>query len=235
VPPASDGSGESFRGLVLQLRGRIGLTQRELARQLGVHLRSLQGWELGTTYPGVASLKALIAAGLQGGGFTAGREAEEAAALWSAAVREAPRFRTPFDRVWFEGISAGIRGPVSGVASSPGIETTAPRRTTGAARRESWGEAPDVADFVGRAAERELLGQWVLDERCRVVAVLGLGGIGKSLLASRVARDLAPAFERVIWRSLRDAPTPSEWLAEVLGLLAPDDVSASDGEAVSLR
>ena len=35
MPPTDDTSGESFRGLVLQLRGRTGLTQRELAKQAG--------------------------------------------------------------------------------------------------------------------------------------------------------------------------------------------------------
>jgi DNA-binding transcriptional regulator YiaG len=51
VPAANDGPGESFRGLVLQLRGRTKLTQRELARRLGVHVHSVQGWEAGASYP----------------------------------------------------------------------------------------------------------------------------------------------------------------------------------------
>ena len=114
MPPADDWTGESFRGLVLQLRGRTGLTQRELAARVGVHVSSIQGWEAGTNYPGVASLQALIAAGLQAGGFTAGREREEAQALWAAALRDAPRFRTPFDGAWFEQIAAGRREPSPG-------------------------------------------------------------------------------------------------------------------------
>src|SRR3712207_2992355 len=100
MSPASDDPAESFTGLVLRLRGRIGLTQRELAAQIGVHVHSLQGWESGATFPGAASLQALIVAGLRAGGFTEGHEADEATVLWSAAMREAPRLRTPFDRVW---------------------------------------------------------------------------------------------------------------------------------------
>src|SRR4051812_1194389 len=118
-------AGESFRGLVLRLRGRTGLTQRELATRIGVHVSSIQGWEASATYPGVASLKALIAGGLRGGGFTAGREREEAQTLWAAVLRDAPRFRTPFDRTWFEQIVAGQRAPVQ--ADGPSAETaTAP-------------------------------------------------------------------------------------------------------------
>jgi hypothetical protein len=99
----------------------------------------------------------------------------------------------------------------------------------------SWGEAPDVVGFVGRATEREMLRQWVLDERCRVIGVLGLGGIGKSLLATRLAHDLAPSFEYVFWRRLRDAPPPGEWLAEALGHLAPGEAPESGGQSAALR
>ena len=44
-PPADDTTGGSFRGLVPQLRGRTGLTQRELATQVDVNVDSVQGWE----------------------------------------------------------------------------------------------------------------------------------------------------------------------------------------------
>jgi len=92
-----------------------------------------------------------------------------------------------------------------------------------------------VAGFLGRTAERDLLRRWVQEERCRAVAVQGLGGIGKSLLGTRVAQDLAPAFEVVYWRSLRDAPMPSEWLAGAIGFLAPDDADDARGDAAQIR
>jgi len=235
VPPADDWTRESFRGLVLRLRGRIGLTQRELAARVGVHVTSIQTWEAGTSYPGLASLKALIAVGVQAGGFTAGREREEAQAVWAAALRDAPRFRTPFDRVWFDQIAAGRQEPVQGDVPSKEIATTASRIAAGGRGRLSWDGAPDVVGFVGRVGEREALGQWVLDGRSRVVAVLGLGGIGKTLLATRVARDLAPAFDHVFWRSLRDAPAPEDWLAEASSFLAPDDHRPPQSEFGQVR
>ena len=93
VPPADRSACDSFRDLVLQLRGRTGLTQRDLAARIGVHARSIQGWEVGVNFPGVASLKALIAAVLQAGGFTVGREAEEAQALWMRSADDHRRHR----------------------------------------------------------------------------------------------------------------------------------------------
>jgi transcriptional regulator with XRE-family HTH domain len=235
VSSSSDDSGESFRRLLLRLRGRIHLTQRDLAAQMGVHVHSIQGWEAGSNHPGVASLRALIAAAAHAGAFTPGRELDEAAALWAAASREAPRLRVPFDRAWFDTI-VPPRQEFSHHAAALSVAPPTPSRVpTVETRRVSWGQAPDVVGFVGRATEREMLTQWVLDDQCRVVAVLGLGGIGKSLLATRLTHDLAPSFEYVFWRSLRDAPTPSEWLTEALGCLAPGEATGAGGESVSFR
>jgi WD40 repeat protein len=87
-------------------------------------------------------------------------------------------------------------------------------------RRQDWGEAPDAGDFVGRAAELAVLFRWVVDERCRLVAVVGMGGIGKTSLIARVGREVGSRFERVYWRSLRDAPAVTDWLAGAIGSLS---------------
>src|SRR6516225_8061677 len=56
---------------------------------------------------------------------------------------------------------------------------------------------PKPASAVRGGAEREMLRQWVLNDRCRLVAILGLGGIGKTQLATRVAQDVASTFDFV--------------------------------------
>src|SRR5205085_808766 len=45
-----------------------------------------------------------------------------------------------------------------------------------------WGDALDVPSFFGRQGELATLSEWVVQDHCRVVSVLGLGGIGKSAL-----------------------------------------------------
>jgi hypothetical protein len=85
---------------------------------------------------------------------------------------------------------------------------------------QDWGDAPDTTGFVGRAEELALLREWVSDQRCRLVTVLGFGGIGKTILAARLAEIGAPAFERVYWRSLRSAPPVTDWLAGTIGFLS---------------
>jgi transcriptional regulator with XRE-family HTH domain len=39
-----------------------------------------------------------------------------------------------------------------------------------------WGEAPDVSLFYGREGELATLAEWIVNDGCRLVAVLGMGG-----------------------------------------------------------
>ncbi|GAB4211860.1 MAG: NB-ARC domain-containing protein [Synechococcales cyanobacterium] len=83
-----------------------------------------------------------------------------------------------------------------------------------------WGEAPDASVFYGRAEEVSQLQTWIERDRCRLVAILGMGGMGKSTLAARVAQQLQPTFERIIWRSVRHAPTLDTVLTDLTALLS---------------
>jgi predicted ATPase len=75
------------------------------------------------------------------------------------------------------------------------------------------------------------VGDWILLDRCRLVCVLGLGGIGKTSLAGKLAQDLAPAFERVYWRGVRNAPPLGEWLAGAIGFLSRQQRVPPAGDA----
>jgi WD40 repeat protein/transcriptional regulator with XRE-family HTH domain len=227
---AADRTGESFQGLLLRHRGRTGLTQRQLAERVGVSRGSVQNWEAGLSYPDAQHLQALTVAFLEVGGLTVGGELSDAEALWDAVLRQAPRMQTPFDAVWWAGLLARRSEP------APEQHTAAAQALTSGVseRRQDWGGAPDVLRFVGRVEELATLRDWVLAEHCRLVAVLGMGGIGKTALAARLAQDVTPSFQRVYWRSLRDAPPISEWLAGAIGFLSDQQVVPPDGEAAQL-
>jgi hypothetical protein len=68
-------------------------------------------------------------------------------------------------------------------------------------------QAPDTPIFVSRSAEMATLKQWIIKDKVRLISLLGMGGIGKTSLAARIAVEVAGEFDYVIWRSLFSAPS----------------------------
>jgi WD40 repeat protein len=99
-------------------------------------------------------------------------------------------------------------------------------------RRADWGEALDVSCFYGYGQERLRLQQWLLAEQCRLVALLGLGGVGKTALATKVAGELQSHFDCVIWRSLRHRPALEELLTDWLQILQPSSGMVANTRAL---
>ncbi|MBN3950383.1 MAG: NACHT domain-containing protein [Nostoc sp. NMS7] len=85
---------------------------------------------------------------------------------------------------------------------------------------QDWGKAIDVSVFYGRTRELATLKQWIVNDRCHLVALLGMGGIGKTALAVKVAEQIQDEFKYVIWRSLRNAPPIKELLTDLLQILS---------------
>jgi len=199
----------AFGQLVLTLRATIGLTQAGLADRLGVSRRAVAEWEAGLSYPKTERLKQLIELGMRASAFAAGREEEEIRALWKAAHQ-----KVLLDEAWLHELLA----PPASVPLSPRAGTpAAPAAAEPAAfPRVDWAEALDTSRFAGREVEVAELSQWIVQERCRLVALVGMGGIGKSMLASYLGLRLAPHFEMVLWRSVRDAPACSELVADCI-------------------
>jgi hypothetical protein len=88
--------------------------------------------------------------------------------------------------------------------------------------------APKVSVFYGRTAELVTLNQWIQVNRCQLIMVLGMGGMGKtSLIAKLMAGFTNSEFKYVIWRFLRSAslslyhaPTVEETLTDLIHIVS---------------
>src|SRR5260370_15709057 len=208
---------------MLALRPSLGLTQAELAERLRVSGRAGREWEAGSSYPKAQHLQHVIALAVRASAFPPGREAEEIRAFWQAAHQ-----KVLLDERWLQELLGTQRPRLASVAPGP-VEQTRSSEQVGAqpARgpRVDWGDALDVPSFYGREEELATLEQWVVEARCRVVSVLGMGGIGKSALAVHVMHRLADQFDVVIFRSLRDAPSCEALLEACLQVLSPETLA----------
>jgi WD40 repeat protein len=141
--------------------------------------------------------------------FAAGREEEEIRALWKAAHQ-----KVLLDDAWLAALLASPRP----IPLFPQVSPPVPHAGAEPAAfpRVDWAEALDTSRFAGREVEVAELSQWIVQERCRLVALVGMGGIGKSMLASLLGSRLAAHFEAVLWRSVRDAPSCQELVANCL-------------------
>ena len=111
--------------------------------------------------------------------------------------------------------------------AKPNSDGEQPESVSPATTRTDWGEAIDVSVFYGRTDELAKLEYWILRDSCRLIALVGMGGIGKTALSVKLAEQLQDNFEFVIWRSLRNAPPLKEILANWIEFL-------SNAEATSL-
>ncbi|MGJ3248688.1 MAG: NB-ARC domain-containing protein [Elainellaceae cyanobacterium] len=104
--------------------------------------------------------------------------------------------------------------------------------------REDWGDAPDVPNFHGRTQELDRLEQWILADRMRLIAIVGLagigktrlvrGGIGKTDLSLQLARRIRGEFDCLIWRRLINAPPLETLLIDLIEFVSEQQETPVD-------
>ncbi|MCW6049665.1 hypothetical protein K4039_06110 [Lyngbya sp. CCAP 1446/10] len=82
------------------------------------------------------------------------------------------------------------------------------------------GMLADTSIFYGRTTELANLEQWILQENCRLVAILGMGGIGKTALVSKLSNMIKHQFDRLIWLNLSHAPLLAHTLVNLIEFLS---------------
>lgn len=66
--------------------------------------------------------------------------------------------------------------------------------------------APDLIKLIDRQKEIATLEKWILREGCRLIAILGNSGIGKTALSCYLLQKIKTNFEVVIWLDLNLSP-----------------------------
>jgi WD40 repeat protein len=151
--------------------------------------------------------------------------------LWSKDKEENLR---QFDREWEQKrpdkgkLQEQIYATLQDAMESERMPNVSPRA------RCDWGEAPDVPVFYGRFQELSTLETWILHERCRLLSIVGIGGvgktnlsvrfgkggIGKSGISLRFARGVQGEFDCIMWRSLLNAPPFAEILLDCIAFFS---------------
>jgi WD40 repeat protein/DNA-binding XRE family transcriptional regulator len=198
-----------FGQKILSLRSAIGLTQTGLAEYLGISRFAIGEWEAGNKYPKAEHLKRLIELAVQQNAFPNGHAADDIRALWKAS-----RQKVLLDERWLSDL---LPAPVV-PNGQHAVSSTLIGKT-----RVDWGDALAVPIFYGREYEMNVVTTWIVDKRCQVITLLGMGGIGKSALAIQLMHQVAEQFQVVIWRSLRDLPTCHALMTDLLQMLAPQE------------
>lgn len=67
-----------------------------------------------------------------------------------------------------------------------------------------------------------------LRDRCRLVTLLGMGGIGKTCLSIRLGEQVQDKFDCVIWRSLKDSPPVKDILTNLIQFLSNEQETEAD-------
>ena len=95
-----------------------------------------------------------------------------------------------------------------------------------------WGDRPEAKYFIGRNNELKDLEKWIVQDKCRLVSIVGIGGagktclsvefagVGKTELSSQLAEKIADKFDYVIWRGLKDIPPITYILSDIIKFLS---------------
>lgn len=86
-------------------------------------------------------------------------------------------------------------------------------------------DAPVVGTFFDRTEELTQGTTYLIKERYPIVAICGMGGMGKSVFAVRLVEQIADDYDYIFWRnlSLRSLPTLDNLIHDLISFFNPQD------------
>ena len=100
--------------------------------------------------------------------------------------------------------------------------------------RQDWQEAPEISSFYGRETELAQLEKLIVHNQYQLITLLGMGGMGKTTLAVKFAKQNIHEFKYIIWRSLFHAPLLEDLLRELLEFFKNNNLPTTINEQISL-
>jgi hypothetical protein len=85
--------------------------------------------------------------------------------------------------------------------------------------RKDWGGVPKADFFYGRTEELAEIKRWIIGDKCRLITVFGMAGMGKTALAVELAQGIEGDFDYLIYRSLKQVSPLTELLGDWLEIL----------------
>ncbi len=224
----------NIKEFAADLRSHVFESQAAAARYFGVHPSTISRYERETAGERMAPPAGYLAELAR---LLTVRKAGNGTEIWSLRdgllreINAAFRSAYPEQRLlphWraLETLADAFMGrQTGGTPDSQPVETIS---------HQDWGDAPLQELFFGREATLARLRRYLIHEPRRLIGLWGAGGVGKTALAARAVQSAADQFEYVIWRSLRNAPTPTELMQRSLLFLQGQQNAPQGQDAESL-
>ncbi len=198
----------SWSQILKRERKQRGWTQEDVARHISCDSKTVGRWERGKTFPSLYYQQGLMKL------FE--KNAEELGLMDEPSLRKHSTIPIPLQ-----------------VAENIDVSKVVHHIS----QKEDWGTAPSLERFCGREQELATSKQWIMRDHCRLITILGIGGVGKTLFVTKVAKEVQEEFDCVFWRSLQQVPSIESILKSCLQFISPQelvDIPENMDEQISL-